>query len=77
MGELFCVSEMFWYQKFLDYRVIGIRKLLDNKVSRFCRLFLPQSVEKFVENPPLIQKIRGPKKTMHKRGVLLFSVEIF
>ena len=53
----------------------GVEKLLDNKVSRFCRLFLSHSAEKFVENPPMIQKIRAPKKPMHKRGVQLFSVE--
>ena len=33
-----------------------IGKLLDNKVARFCRLFLSHSAENFVENPPMIQK---------------------
>ena len=55
----------------------GIEKLLDNKVSRFCRLFFPHSAEKFVENPPMIQKIRAPRKTMQKREVQRFSVDNF
>ena len=33
-----------------------IEKILDNKVARFCRLFLSHSAEKFAENPPMIQK---------------------
>ena len=55
----------------------GIQKLLDNKVSQFCRLFLSHSAEIFVDNPPMIQKIRAPKRTMDKRGAQLFSVEKF
>ena len=35
----------------------GIEKLLDSKVSRFCRLSFSHSAEKFVENPPMFQKI--------------------
>ena len=82
VGEPFCDSETFWYEKFLDNG--GITNLLkffvshrqkspwantsvfqnysDFKifwiigVSRFCRLFLSHNAEKFVENPPMIQK---------------------
>ena len=42
----------------------GIEKLLDNKVARFCRLFLSHSAEKFVENPPRIQKKLGHPKNL-------------
>ena len=53
----------------------GIEKLLDEKVSRFCRLFFSHSAKKFVENPQMIQKIRAPKIFMHNRGVSRFTVE--
>ena len=102
MGECFGVSEMFWYQKFLDNRGTTILSfffvshrqessranpsVFQNYscfkifwiigVSRFCRLFLFHSAEKFVENPLMIQKIQGTqKKFMQKRGVSRFSVE--
>ena len=55
----------------------GIEKLLDNKVSQFCRLFLSQSAEIFVENPPMIQKIRATKKNYgQKRSSTVFSGKI-
>ena len=84
VGEPFCVSEMFWYQKFLDNRgitflpiffcltspkiiveepfcvseLLWFQSLLDNRGITILSivLFLSHSAEKFVENPPMIQK---------------------
>ena len=42
----------------------GIEKLLDNKVARFCRLFLSHSAKKIVENPPMIKKKLGHPKNL-------------
>ena len=51
VGEPFCVSEMFWYQKFLH-----------NRSTQFCRTFLSHIAKNHLGgNPSVFQKFRGFK----------------
>ena len=66
-----------WANRSVFKKFSGIKMVWIIGVSRFCQLFLSHSSEKFVENPPMIQKIRAPKNFMHKTGVQRLAMEKF
>ena len=67
VGEPFCVSEMFWYQKFLDNRSITILSFV----------FVSQCQKICGEASNDSKKLGHPKKFMHNGGDSRFSVENF
>ena len=67
--EHFCVSESFRYRKILWMRVEYYECL-----SKICCFTVPKN---FVGESFNFSEIWGAKKFMHKKGISLFSVEIF
>ena len=67
--EHFCVSESFRYRK-----ILWIRVEYHDSLSKICCFTVPKN---FVGESFIFSEIWGAKKFMHKKGISLFSVEIF
>ena len=67
--EHFCVSESFRYRK-----ILWIRVEYHDCLSKICCFTVPKN---FVGESFNFSEIWGAKKFMHKKGISLFSVEIF